>query len=89
MMKIFIRENRLIYNRQINANKNRKEIYYLSHGIGRKAAENIKIDSKYKNKKFPILKIKYKRNTEITLFGKEFLENRQTALLIINNKKKK
>ena len=53
MMKIFIRENRLIYNRQINANKNRKEIYYLSHGIGRKASENIKVDlNKYKNKKF-------------------------------------
>ena len=64
MMKIFNRVNILVHDKKRNIYLNKKEIYYFSHGIGRKeygkiiSGLNIK---HYRNKGFPILKIKYKR----------------------------
>ena len=86
MMEIFNRVNILFHNKKEITNINKKEIYYFSHGIGKKEIEKIKnglIIKQYKNKQFPILTIKYKKSTEIALFGKEFYYQKQPALLII------
>ena len=91
MMKIFNKVNILVHDKKRNIYLNKKEIYYFSHGIGRKeygkiiSGLNIK---HFRNKGFPILKIKYKRSTVIPLFGEEFLYKKQPALLITNNKKR-